>query len=62
MKGTPMARHFHDNCTYCGTQFQGPVHGDVQSEVASHEGSCESNPANQSTEDIIDKARKELGD
>jgi len=57
-----MARHFHDNCTYCGTPFQGPVHGDVQSEVASHEASCESNPANQSTQDIIDKARKELGD
>lgn len=58
-----MARDFHDNCAYCGTGFQNRSHSGVNAAVASHEAGCSDNPANgPSARELLDRARKELGD
>jgi hypothetical protein len=63
-----VARHFHDNCAYCGAPFSDKTIAGVQNITANHEMFCPDNPDNTigdtgpSVEEALEAARKELGD
>jgi hypothetical protein len=58
-----MARHYHENCAYCGTPFSNPTQAGVNAAAASHEAGCSDNPGNApSADEALENARKELGD
>ena len=63
-----MARHFHDNCAYCGQSFSDKTMAGVQNIAADHESRCPDNPGNTigdtgpTIEEALEAARKELGD